>query len=420
MFNQVSLDMAPSLNKPLRFFLMAFIGLFIASIYLLAQFKNIQTRWDQQFITLTHLYTIGFLFPLFLGAITQLSPVLFGLNINFNKIIKPFYYILPIVLFSFATNFHHSTVYQNFWLVSILTIFWSWITFLSVNYIKQGLGHFYQNKNVSHLILSLSFFNLLIGLFLSIILVLGHLGINIEINFRPHLTNMHMLYMFLGFFINLFVSIIIHVIPMFFVTQFQNTKYFIYNSIILTLALFLNLFFESQFFYLIYTFNLQAISILILKALKNRKRKLKDPIIYLWYIVLINLILLPFLSFIHFKFDLLFSDYFLGLYLALGILLPLIMSMLLKIVPFLLWLHLNNLNLANNFKKMNLPHMKEYILDRDIWNVYFLILFIITCVVANQLFLIGLMSSVFAVYVIYLIINGHKKYQIEVFEIENS
>jgi hypothetical protein len=64
--------------------------------------------------------------------------------------------------------------------------------------------------------------------------------------------------------------------------------------------------------------------------------------------------------------------------------------------------------------------MKEYILDRDIWNVYFLILFIIICVVANQLFLIGLMSSVFAVYVIYLIINGHKKYQIEVFEIENS
>lgn len=78
----LSFDRAPPISAPLRFFLTAPLFLILAGILLLYRGPDIfSSRWSPAALALTHLVTAGFMLQVMLGALQQLMPVVVGANL---------------------------------------------------------------------------------------------------------------------------------------------------------------------------------------------------------------------------------------------------------------------------------------------------------------------------------------------------
>ncbi len=78
----LSLDQAPPLGVPLRFFVTAPLFLALAALLLLVRGPEVfASRWTPAALAVTHLITIGFLAQIMIGALLQLLPVLVGAKV---------------------------------------------------------------------------------------------------------------------------------------------------------------------------------------------------------------------------------------------------------------------------------------------------------------------------------------------------
>lgn len=83
MEGMLSLDRAPPFSAPLRFFLTAPLFLLLAGLLLLAVGDEIfVSRWTPAALALTHLVTVGFMLLTMLGALIQVLPVVAGANLE--------------------------------------------------------------------------------------------------------------------------------------------------------------------------------------------------------------------------------------------------------------------------------------------------------------------------------------------------
>lgn len=79
---ELSFEQAPPLSVPLRFFFTAPIFLLLAAVLITARFDEIfVSRWTPATLALTHLFTVGFMLQVMLGALFQLMPVTAGANL---------------------------------------------------------------------------------------------------------------------------------------------------------------------------------------------------------------------------------------------------------------------------------------------------------------------------------------------------
>lgn len=78
----LSFDQAPPLSAPLRFFLTApLFALLAGGLLLWSGPELLASRWTAPALALTHLITVGFMMQVMLGAMQQLLPVMAGANI---------------------------------------------------------------------------------------------------------------------------------------------------------------------------------------------------------------------------------------------------------------------------------------------------------------------------------------------------
>ena len=78
----LSFDQAPPLSAPLRFFFTAPVFGMLAGALMLLQGPDLfASRWTPAALALTHLITVGFMLQTMLGALLQLLPVVAGANI---------------------------------------------------------------------------------------------------------------------------------------------------------------------------------------------------------------------------------------------------------------------------------------------------------------------------------------------------
>ncbi len=78
----LSLEQAPPISVPFRFFLTAPIFLLMAAIALLTAGPDaLQSRWTPEMLGITHLLTLGFMGMVMCGAMLQLLPVLAGTTV---------------------------------------------------------------------------------------------------------------------------------------------------------------------------------------------------------------------------------------------------------------------------------------------------------------------------------------------------
>lgn len=79
----LSFGHAPPLSAPMRFFLSApLFGIFAGMLLLSSGPESLASRWTPSTLALTHLLTAGFMLQIMLGAMVQILPVVAGANIR--------------------------------------------------------------------------------------------------------------------------------------------------------------------------------------------------------------------------------------------------------------------------------------------------------------------------------------------------
>ena len=379
--NGLSIDQAPPISAPLRFYLTAPLFAIIAGFLILFSDANIlMSRYSTDSIMITHALTIGFLGFIMLGSLTQMLPVLAGAIIPKVSVVSKISHILLVIgtIFMISGLSYENSLLEVLALIS-LGIGFSMILLviaLAILTVKNF------NATVRAMATSLTFamFTVLMGLFLLFTYI-----DNSFIEYRNIIANVHSVWGIFGFAGILIIGVTFQVLPMFYVApkfkQFCKKRVVLLISIGLLIWLFTSIYDETFsiigkawiaiFFW--------AFSTTVWIKLGKRRRPISDVTVWYWRAASIFLTLGSFLW--------IFDEYFKHEYIVMvaillggGFILSIMIGMLYKIIPFLVWFHLNAMGY------MSIPTMNEMI-NKTLSQVQFI------------LFMLSLVGFVFSFYI---------------------
>ncbi|MDY0123586.1 hypothetical protein [Sulfurimonas sp.] len=355
-FNGLSVDQAPPIWAPLRFFLTAPLFGVLAGILMLFGDANVlSSRFSLESIAITHALTIGFLSFIIFGALTQMLPVLAGVKIakvNLVSLVSYLFLLFGTLFMIFGLLFEASVL---MFAASGLLGGGFLILMLSMLVAFKSVINF--TPSIRAMITSLIFalFIALMGIHLLASYASGNF-------LQSHLlfANIHSVWAVFGFAGILIIGVAFHILPMFYVApkfkKFCKQRVVWIISAGLLLWLFLNLFFESYaavakiwvalFFW--------AFATTVYIKLNQRRRKVSDITIWYWRSGAVFMTLGAFSWVLNDFFD---SEYIVVVSVMIGggFIISIMSGMLYKIVPFLVWFHLN----AKGY--MSIPTMNEMI-----------------------------------------------------------
>ena len=379
--NGLSVDQAPPIAAPLRFYATAPLFAIIAGILIFFSDSSIlMSRYSTDSIVITHALTIGFLGFVMLGSLTQMLPVLAGVQIPKVGFVSKFSYIL-LVIGTVCMILGLSWESQFFEILAIIGLgsgFMMMISVISLAIFK--VKNFNPTVKAMSTSLIFAFFTVMLGLFLLLTYVDNDLA-----EYRNMVANIHSVWGVFGFAGILVIGVTFQVLPMFYVAprfkQFCKKKVVLLISTGLVIWLITSAFFESfsiigkswiaVFFW--------AFATTVWLKLGDRRRPVTDVTVWYWRSASIFLTLGAFLW--------IFDEYFKHEYVVMvaillggGFILSIMMGMLYKIVPFLVWFHLNAMGY------MTIPTMNEMI-NKTLGRVQFI------------LFILSLIGFIFAFYI---------------------
>lgn len=346
MYGNLSLQQAPPFSVPIRFFLTApFFGILAAMLLLFNGSEPLTSRWTAGMLAITHCLVLGFFASIMIGALQQILPVLAGAVIQKPRLIATMIHLqwIPGIVFLTTGFFYNQPL---LYIAALILVNSAMLTF-----IVALLYSLQQTKSVNQSVsgVRLAIVSLLIALLLGAVLLLGH--VDAVPLWRPHLTNLHLTWGLIGWMAMLVIAVAWQVVPMFQITPpypgmlrryavsvililllmksgviwFSNQPAVNYIEIVINLGLALGL-----LIFAVATLNLQRLA----------RRKIRDSHKDYWRLAMINLI---FAVVLWFNAELSDSA-LLGLLAAtvflLGFAISVVTGMLLKIVSFLVWLHL--------------------------------------------------------------------------------
>lgn len=357
MFNDgLSLDQAPPISVPFRFFLTAPIfAILIAVIILSNDASLVMNRYSNLAVAITHLFTLGVLSMIIAGAMQQMMPVLAGavikkpklfanivhINLTLGTILFSLYFLLTKKIFLIIGTLFLAVAFLSFFFVAIRLLF-------KVKYLTSTVI-------AMRIFTIVGLFTVLLGLYLS-----GtHISDNI-LSIHYSLVSIHILFGLFGFALILIMGVAFQVVPMFYVSK--PFSKFVQEKVPFLILILLGLYILFEFIgldktvlkllfiYFIYSFASSAIN-----SLNNRKRPVFDVTLLYWKLSLYSLIV--FLSIWLFIPK---QDYLISVVFALGFLFSLLQGMIYKIIPFLCWFHLSSKGY------FTVPTMRELIVEKDI------------------------------------------------------
>jgi len=373
----LSLDQAPPILVPLRFFLTApMMGLAAAVLGLLAGPELYSSRWNPYTLAVTHLLTLGFMAQIMCGAILQMLPVVVG---------------APVPRVAAIAGISHPLLTTGTLLLAASLLFpapvWSYtavvclVAGFTIYLVATGLA-LWRNRNRGPVFLglALALVSLLLTLVLGLALLAAYLGWW-SLNGINILADVHLSWGLFGWIGLLLIGIAYQVVPMFQVTP----EYPIWMKKHLAIWLFVSLFVWSGLqlaqlnAWYIDTIFLRLVRVtmlggfvlfcvLTLRLQYLRKRRITDVTLLFWRLAMYSGIL----AFCLWLLAQLFpgrteSTHYpllLGILLLCGFGCSVMNGMLYKIVPFLSWFHLQNRQLALQRTDVRLPNMKQFIDDR--------------------------------------------------------
>ncbi len=353
----LSLNTIPPILIPLRFFLTAPIfGLLAASFILFYGSELWGSRWLPGTLALTHLLTLGFMLMVMIGALYQFIPVMIGQFIPGNK----------AYIFTIHLGLTLGTLFLATGFVTYLDVFyWLALAFLSLSVSLFALSIIslvitkFEGQLIIFMIRILSFV-LIVTIFLGLMMLLAYAYPESGIIYRQY-TDIHALWGLIGWVVLLIIAVSSQVIPMFFVTPEFSVRslktlsvFILFTLIVISLTSIYSIGFANwikELIYLALSFELVFFAVYILRLVHLRKRKIPDTTINFFRLSLFSMLfviltwwvfhLWPNTETLHYKTQ---FDFVWGVFLIYGLAVSAIIGMLQKIVPFLIYLNLQNLS----------------------------------------------------------------------------
>ena len=425
----LSLNTIPPILIPLRFFLTAPVFGILAALLILYSGPQIWTsRWLPDTLALTHLMTIGFMLMVMMGALYQFIPVMIGQLIpGGNRFVGIIHSSLIIGSLSLASGF----------LSQIAILYWLALLFLGMSLFLFALSliPLLISKLNDHLIvflLRILFFVLLVTIGLGLFMLLAYAYPDSGLIYRQY-TDIHALWGLIGWVVLLLIAVSSQIIPMFFVTPEFSVKYLKSLSlmIVVTLAIIsisvmaamADIVMLNDVFNLILSMELVFFSSYTLLLINQRKRKLPDVTINFFRLSLFSLLLVIALWWLVYLWTNTHLDQYktqfeltLGLLLIYGLAASAIIGMLQKIVPFIIYLNLQNLSFKHpesmSVKPRLVLHMKQIISIEQsqtqfMFHISSLFLLIISLYWVQLVWIAGLGMLVNFFWLAYVLLKGY-------------
>ena len=370
--NALSFNALPPIDLPFRFFLTAPVFIIVCALLILCSGETLWlSRWQPSMLALTHGFTLGFITMVMMGALLQLLPVIGGIGIaKPRRIVLVCHSTLVVGTLCLMANF--------IWPSTRLTV----ITLLLL---VLGLG-IYIVAIALVLLKKLSQGDSIIGFRLAIVslffvIILGALMLNLSLptaidlsifsaSFTgKNLTNSHAVLGLVGWGSLLIMSVSFQVIPMFHVAPSFPKKIsgYLPTGLFVLLLLFV---FKPKIMTPIIMLVHGVFALSLLFIISKRKRKISDNTIRYWQLAALSLITLNVFYFFPESYlpaiyipetvaqnkTMLLAAFFIYFYLV-----AVIQGMLLKILPFLSYTHLQQRCLTNFSAMQYLPHMHEFL-----------------------------------------------------------
>jgi len=336
----LSLDQAPPFEATSRFFLS--VPLFIIFAGVLLIFKEmVLIRTDSSVIALVHLFTLGVFSMVMFGAIGQMLPVLAGVSIPKALLIARWSHLLLLVGTSIFIYGFLTQVTPFLALIASICLGLSFV--LVLGSALYSLKHTQKFSSTVKAI-TVAIIAGLITSFLGIWLLNDYASAYSEVH--ESIMSLHMVWGIFGFAGILIIGVAFKIIPMFYVAPgFKKfCKKWVVPLIVLGIVVwtFLSMFSAKLAWIgllIIATFFL-AFSVTVIKKLNQRRRPISDVTVCYWRFAGGNLFVGMIVSSVN-AFISLNLDIYIAVFIGGGFILSILTGMLYKIVPFLVWFHLN-------------------------------------------------------------------------------
>lgn len=304
---------------------------------------------------LVHVFTLGFMASVMIGSLFQMLPVVVGAVIEDPLPKAQITHIaltvgVPLLLVGFLSG-------QPPALIGGMLLIAGGIYFVLWVMLRRLLPQESHTPTARGIKFAVVLFGagILFGV-LMILVLAGVLNLDYALLLRVHL---HLL--LFGWIALLIASVAFQVIEMFFVTPPYPKRYAEGFPLLLTLLTGLVLIADSYLTRILLSLFLLSFALLTVDRLRRRRRKIPDPLINLWYmgmgLLTAAMLLYPFTG-------LRYELFLLFLFLFGSFAHSVIMAMLYRIIPFLVWFHLSNEGVTPA------PTMHEVIKPRWIWLSY--------------------------------------------------
>lgn len=367
-FNELTLDNASPIWAPLRFFLTApLFGAIAGLLMLLSETSLLTNRYSIDAIVTTHAVTIGVFSFIMFGSLIQMLPLLTDSKIVKIESISLLSYIFLVsgllaMIVGLKFDIKSLTFYSYLslgggYLIILLSIIYSLRVIVNINATIRGV--------IASLIFA--FFIVIFG-----VLLLYEYSNNSLSEYHNLIANVHSVWAIFGFCGLLIIGVAFQVLPMFYIApkfkQFCKKRVVYLISIGLILWLLTNIYDEEYALYAKSWIALffWAFATAVWLKFNRRKRPVSDVTVWYWRAASIFLTLGAFLW--------IFDEFFKHEYIVMvailiggGFILSIMLGMLYKIIPFLVWFHLDTLGYKS------IPDLSEMI-DTDLAKIQFVLL----------------------------------------------
>jgi len=411
----LSFNALPPIALPFRFFLTAPLFIILCAFLVLFSGETLWgSRWHPSMLALTHGFTLGFITMVMMGALLQLLPVIGGVGIAKPRLVVDVCHsTLVIGILCLMANFiWPSALLAISSLIFLICSIGVYIVAFAWVLIKK----FSQGDSIIGFRLAMS--ALFIVLLVGAALLSQNIGFTSINTMGKTLTNSHALFGLVGWGSLLIISVSFQVLPMFHVAPSFPKIISSYVPSSLFILLVLSVFqpvFIVPFIVLIHG----VFAVCLLWVISKRKRKIPDSTIRFWQLAALTLIAINVFYFTPNKYisplvsqqkTLLITAIYLYFYLV-----AVIQGMLLKILPFLSYTHLQQKCLVNFSAMQFIPHMHEFLNKKQGHWLFYLhiitgIVLIYTLVIPSTYWLLSLCLLIEFSWLLYLMIKTIRLY----------
>ena len=370
--SRLSLARIPPISVPLRFLLtVPLFGIFAAGLLIGYGPDAIANRWTPPLLGATHLLTLGYVSMAMVGAMSQMLAVLAGSPLPLPRITGA---VIHTMLTTGALALVSGFLTAYGWLISlaILTLGLALMLFLGAAFVSLARSPS-RNPTTSGMRLALA--SLAVSAAVGLSVALNHIGA-LTSPISSSFTNVHLAWGLVGWVSILVISVAYEVVPMFQVTP--NYPHWMQRwvawSMFVCLVLWSGSYVLSSsssrlqdllagLLSMSLASGLTSFAVTTLYLQHHRRRRLSDVTLLYWRTSMLALLCSSSIWIVAQFWPSLTAwrqfPFLLGVLFIIGFSISVINGMLYKIVPFLVWLHLQSYNKG----RVSLPNIKEIIPD---------------------------------------------------------